>query len=39
MAQTTARDVPRFIFHVRKNAELLPHLVELERGCARAHCG
>ncbi len=38
MAQTTARDVPRFIFHVRKNAELLPHLVELERGCARAHC-
>jgi hypothetical protein len=37
MAQTTARDVPRFIFHVQKNAELLPHLVELERGCARAN--
>jgi hypothetical protein len=35
MAQTTGQDVPRFIFHVQKNAELLPHLVELERGCAR----
>lgn len=33
MAQSTERDVPRFIFHVQKNAELLPHLVELERGC------
>lgn len=31
MAQTTAHDVPRFIFHVQKNSELLPHLVELER--------
>lgn len=38
MAQTTGRDVPRFIFHVQKNAELLTHLVELERGCARANC-
>jgi hypothetical protein len=37
MAQTTGQDVPRFIFHVQKNAELLPHLVELERGCARAN--
>ncbi|MEZ5445721.1 MAG: hypothetical protein R3F45_08080 [Gammaproteobacteria bacterium] len=36
MAQATGRDVPRFIFHVQRNAELLPHLVELERGCARA---
>lgn len=35
MAQSTERDVPRFIFHVQKNSELLPHLVELERGCAR----
>lgn len=31
MAQTTTHDVPRFIFHVQKNSELLPHLVELER--------
>jgi hypothetical protein len=31
MAQTTERDVPRFIFHVQKNSDLLPHLVELER--------
>jgi hypothetical protein len=37
MAQTTGQDVPRFIFHVQKNAELLPHLVELERGCARVN--
>lgn len=33
MAQSTARDVPRYIFHVQKNSELLPHLVELERSC------
>lgn len=33
MAQSTHRDVPRYIFHVQKNSELLPHLVELERGC------
>ncbi len=31
MAQTSARDVPRFIFHVQKNSDLLPHLVELAR--------
>lgn len=31
MAQSVERDVPRFIFHVQKNSELLPHLVELER--------
>jgi len=36
MAQTTERDVPRFIFHVQKNSELLPHLVELERSCVHA---
>lgn len=37
MAQTTERDVPRFIFHVQRNSELLPHLVELERSCVSAH--
>jgi hypothetical protein len=37
MAQTTERDVPRFIFHVQRNSELLPHLVELERNCVRIH--
>jgi hypothetical protein len=36
MAQATERNVPRFIFHVQRNAELLPHLVELERRYARA---
>ncbi len=35
MAMTNERDVPRFIFHVQKNAELLPHLVELQRSCVR----
>lgn len=33
MAQSTERDVPRYIFHVQKHSELLSHLVELERGC------
>ncbi|HEU0186299.1 MAG TPA: hypothetical protein VFR06_00240 [Gallionellaceae bacterium] len=37
MAQTTERDVPRFIFHVQRHSDLLPHLVELERNCVRAH--
>lgn len=37
MAQTTERDVPRFIFHVQRTAEILPHLVELERRCVGAH--
>jgi phosphate/sulfate permease len=37
MAQTTERDVPRFIFHVQKNSDLLPHLVELERSHMLAH--
>lgn len=35
MAQTTDREVPRYIFHVQKHSELLPHLVEVERGCRR----
>lgn len=35
MAQTTGRDVPRFIFHVHKNSELLPHLMELARVSAQ----
>jgi hypothetical protein len=35
MAQSTDHDVPRFIFHVQKNSELLPHLVELERNATR----
>ncbi len=34
MAQSTERNVPRYIFHVQKHSELLPHLVELERDCA-----
>ena len=33
MAQSTDRDLPRYIFHVQKHSELLPHLVELERSC------
>ncbi len=33
MAQSTGWNVPRYIFHVQKNSELLPHLVELERVC------
>lgn len=33
MAQSTARNVPRYIFHVQRHSELLPHLMELERGC------
>lgn len=37
MAQSTERDVPRFIFHVQRTAELLPHLVELERCAIHAH--
>jgi hypothetical protein len=34
MARTTGRDVPRFIFHVQSNSEILPHLVELQRSLA-----
>jgi hypothetical protein len=33
MAQSTDQDVPRYIFHVQSNSELLPHLVELEQSC------
>jgi len=36
MAETSERQVPRFIFHVQKHSELLPHLVELERCCVHA---
>lgn len=35
MSQSAERDVPRYIFHVQRNSELLPHLVELQRGCVR----
>jgi hypothetical protein len=31
MARTTERDVPRYIFYVPSNSELLPRLAELER--------
>lgn len=31
MAQSTERDVPRYIFHVQRHSELLPHLEELVR--------
>jgi len=34
MARATGHDVPRFIFHVQSNSELLPHLVELQRNPA-----
>ena len=37
MTQTIEQDVPRFIFHLQKNAELLPHLIGLERSYAPAH--
>lgn len=36
MAQSTDRDVPRYIIHVQKHSELLPHLVELKRSCGHA---
>lgn len=37
MAQSTERNVPRFIFHVQAHSELLPHLVEMERNCRLHH--
>lgn len=37
MAQTTDRDIPRFIFHVQRSSELLPHLVELAGNRVRTH--
>jgi hypothetical protein len=36
MTRSTGRDVPRFISYVHSNAEILPHLVELQRGPANA---
>ena len=36
MARSTGRDVPRVISHVHSNAEILPHLVELQRGLANS---
>ncbi|BAN34293.1 hypothetical protein SCD_n00444 [Sulfuricella denitrificans skB26] len=33
MAQSTERNVPRYVFHVQAHSELLPHFVELERNC------
>lgn len=36
MAQFAERDVPRYIFHVQKHSELLPHLMELERSCVHS---
>ena len=31
MAEATEHPVPRFVFHVSKHAELIPHLIELSR--------
>ncbi|OQK15346.1 hypothetical protein AU255_17905 [Methyloprofundus sedimenti] len=31
MAQSTGKDIPRYIFHVQKNSELLIHLADMER--------
>ena len=31
MAQSTERNLPRYIFHVLANSELLPHFIEMER--------
>lgn len=36
MAEASKGQVPRYIFHVQKHSELLPHLVELERSCVHA---
>ncbi|MCW8935779.1 MAG: hypothetical protein OQK98_13715 [Gammaproteobacteria bacterium] len=36
MAQSNEKNVPRFIFHVQRNSELLPHLMELAHGCLRS---
>ena len=32
MARGTTRDIPRYVFHVQGHSELIPRLVELERG-------
>ncbi len=39
MAQSTERDLPRYIFHVQPHSELLAHLVELERNSWKAAGG
>jgi hypothetical protein len=31
MARATARDIPRYIFHVQGHSELIPRLIEIER--------
>lgn len=36
MAEVSERQAPRFIFHVQKHSELLPHLVELDRRYRRS---
>ncbi|MDD5179849.1 MAG: hypothetical protein PHT15_01140 [Gallionellaceae bacterium] len=33
MAQSTERNIPRYIFHIQAHSELLSHLVELDRNC------
>ena len=37
MVEASERQVPRFIFHVRKHPELLSHPIELNRGYAHKH--
>jgi hypothetical protein len=39
MAQAIGRDVPRFIFRLQSESELLPHLTELARSCMHAPVG
>jgi hypothetical protein len=36
MGKAKGKDVPRFIFHVQKHSELLPHLMELEHSCGHS---
>lgn len=36
MAQSTDRDIPRYLFHVQAHSELLTQLIELERNCRAA---
>lgn len=38
MAESSSQQVPRFIFHIQKHSELLPHLIELDR-CHRGGSG
>jgi hypothetical protein len=39
MARTPGRDVPRYIFHVQRQSELVGRLRELERGYRLAGTG